>query len=115
MAVRAHERLDHRLSEFVFRVEDVIRDGEAARDRASVVHGLGRATAPESAHGIVRFLPRPHPQRDPDDVVALLDEQCRRHGRVDAAAHPDDDPLRHTAQYRAPSNPATRSRSSALV
>ena len=35
-------------------------------------------------------LPFPHAQRDALDVIALLDEQRRRHRTIDAAAHGDD-------------------------
>ncbi len=45
--VLAREVLDHRLIELALGVEQVVRDAEAARHLARVVHALGGAAAPE--------------------------------------------------------------------
>jgi len=91
----AGEWLDDRARELAFGVEEVVRDAEAARDRACVGDRLGRAAAAELARGLFRFVPRPDPERDPDDIVALLDQQRGCDRRVDPAAHSHDDAHGH--------------------
>ena len=82
------EAVDHRLPETGLVVEDVVRDAERLGDPARVVDVLaGAAGALAMGRGAVVV----ELERDADDVVALLREERRDHGRVDAARHRDDD------------------------
>src|SRR5690606_37471975 len=82
-AVRADEGIDHPLAERGALVEDVVGDAEVLTGAPRVVPILGRAAAPH----LVLPLRVPEVQRDPDQIEALLGEQRRRDGGVDAAAH----------------------------
>jgi len=82
------EAVDHRLLEARFVVEHVVRNADMRRDRTRIMHvaaGAARSLAVYRGAVIVEL------QRHADDVVALLLEEGRRHRRVDAARHRDDD------------------------
>jgi len=104
--VLAGEVRDHGLVELPLTVEEVVRDAEPARHLAGVVHGLRRAAAAELAGRFLRLPPRPDPQRDPDHLATLLEEQRCRDRRVHPAAHSDDDPLAHARQPVSDSTPS---------
>ena len=55
----------------------------------------GEQQRPEARRRVLRLAPGPDAQGDADHVEALLDEQRGGDGRVDAAAHADDEPLCH--------------------
>jgi hypothetical protein len=84
--VVGHEALDHVPLERFFEIEHVVRDPEQRRARARIVEIL-RAAA---GFGRRRFRGRVHFHRHADDVVALLAQQSRCHGRIDATAHSRD-------------------------
>ena len=79
---------DHRVLEAALVVEHVMRDADPVGDVARVVDVLARTAGP--------LLLRRRPvvvelQRDADHVVAGFLEQGRRHRRIHAARHRDDD------------------------
>ena len=65
-----------------------MRDAELVGDRLRVADGVERAAGPV---GDVAAVAK-EPERGADDVVALLDEEGRRHGAVDAARHGHENP-----------------------
>jgi hypothetical protein len=75
LRIRAGEGLDHDPIELALRVQQVVRDAEPPRDRPGIRDGLGRAAAAELPGGLFRLAPWPHPERDPDHLGALLDEE----------------------------------------
>src|SRR5262249_11430411 len=82
------EAVDHRLLEAALVVEHVVRNADVGGDAARVVDvaaGAAGALAVGCLAVVVEL------QGDADDVVALGLEQRRRHRRVDAARHGDDD------------------------
>ena len=84
------EILDDVLLEFRRLVNEVIWDVELVTNRAGVGDGL-RAAA--FVLGAVHAILRPEFQCDADDLVALLQQQCRRGGGVHSPAHATDDAL----------------------
>ena len=92
--VRRQERLDHARLELALEVHDVERDAEARRNPPRVVRGIERAAAAAELRVAVGGVVEAHP--DPDDLLALLVEQRRGDGRVDAARHGDQH-ARHQA------------------
>ncbi len=82
------EAVDHRLLEAALVVEHVMRNADPVGDRARVVDVLAGAAG---ALAVGRRAVVVELQRDADHVVALGLEQRRRHRRIDAARHRDDD------------------------
>ena len=82
------EAVDHRRLEAALVVEHVMRNADPVRHRAGVVDVLAGAAG---ALAMGRRAMVVELQGDADDVIALGLEQRRRHRRVDAAGHGDDD------------------------
>src|ERR1035437_8062435 len=82
--------LDDVFLEFRRLVNEVVGDAEFVADRAGVGDGL-RAAA--FVLGAVHAILRPELERDADDLITLLQQQCRRGGGVHSPAHTDDDAL----------------------
>src|SRR5580658_2554347 len=82
------ETVDHRFLETVLVVEDVMRNADARGHRAGVMDVAPGAagTLAVSRRAMVVEL-----QRDADDVVTGLRQQCRGDRRIDAARHGDND------------------------
>ena len=88
--VRRQERLDDAGIELPLEIQHVERDPELGRDAPGVVGRVERAAALLELRVRVGDVVEAHP--DPDDLVALFAEECRRDGRVDPARHRDEDP-----------------------
>jgi hypothetical protein len=56
---------------------------------------LRRTTAPEPIRRVISLVPRPDPERDPYDVITLLDEERGGDRGVNSATHSDDDSIHH--------------------
>ena len=101
--VLAHEVGDHVLAELRLEVDDVVRDADGGGDPARVVEIVdGAAGAERALPGLGDLAVVVELHRHTDDVVTLLGEQGRGHGRIHAAGHRYDD-----AHYL---NRATRTR-----
>ena len=94
VGVLVDELIHDELPEGTLQVECVVRNTEPLRDAAGVANVLDGAAL--AAAGVVLGTGLgPQTHRDPDHVVALLDQQ-RGGGRgVDSAAHADHDSLSH--------------------
>ena len=86
--VFAGEIIDDQPLELARLVDDIVRDAERMRHAARVRDGLRPATLVLRARDAVL---RPDLHRHADHVVALLLQQQRRDGGVDAAAHAEQD------------------------
>jgi hypothetical protein len=87
-AVFAGEIIDDHLLELVRLVDDVVGNAERVRDAARVGDGLRAAAFVLRARDAIL---RPDLHGHADDVVALLLEQVGGDGRIDAAAHAEQD------------------------
>ena len=72
--ILADEIVDHVVTESCLEIDDVVRNAELLADAARVVDGIERAA--RAIGNVVAVTEQLH--RCTDDVVALLDEQCRR-------------------------------------
>jgi len=85
--LRRERVLDVR-AERVAQVEHEVREAEAQRHGAGVVHVVERAAAHLLARlGAGGLVVGPRLHRDADDLVPFLVQQHRRHRRIDAAGH----------------------------
>ena len=87
-AVFGGEVVDHRFLEIERFVDDIMRDAEGVGDGAGIGDRRGAAAG---VFGLRDAILKPDLHRHADDIVALLFEQVSRDGRIDAAAHADDD------------------------
>src|SRR5262249_31101930 len=76
------ESLHHRSLEALLVVEHVVGDAETVGHAAGVVDVLAGTAAAAAPYRLAMIIEL---ERDTDDVVALLLEQRRSHGRIDAA------------------------------
>src|SRR5437763_1091585 len=89
------EAIDHRLLEAGLVIEHVVRDADAFGHLAGIVDVLPGAAG---AFAVGRRAMVVKLEGDADDVVAFRLEQRRRHRRIDAARHGNDDArVRRTA------------------
>ena len=84
-----NEIVDHFLAEFLFEIQDVMRDADLLRHPAGIGQIVERTAGAEAFIGIPAVIPQL--ERNADEVVALLLEQSRGDGAVHPAAHGDDD------------------------
>lgn len=84
------EVVDHVLGESVSEVPYVEGDVEDVGDAPGITGVLLRATAPRA--GAQRARRGRQREVDTDDVVAGVDHPRRRHRRIDAATHRDQNP-----------------------
>src|SRR5262249_43765757 len=87
----------HLLVKFFVHAQEIVWDAEGARDLPRVLDRLGAAAAAESLRRLLELRPRPDAHGHTDNVAPLVDQQGCGDGRVDSAAHPDDDAIRHLA------------------
>ena len=87
-AIFAGEIIDHHLLELVRLIDHVMGNAERMRDAAGIGHGLGAATFVLRAGDAIL---RPDLHGHTDHVVPLFLEQVSRDGRIDAAAHAEQD------------------------
>ena len=92
--VAGHPRLDDAGAELRAQVEREVRHPHPVRERARDPHGVRRAARGLGVVGLVG----PQLERDRDRLAA---GPQRRDGRVDAAAHRDERPLRRERHRRA--------------
>src|SRR5947207_6022990 len=91
--VFVHEVVDHVVAERALEIQHVVRDAELLAHAPRVVDRVERAA--RTVGDVLAIAEELH--RRADDVVALLDEQRCRDGRVHAAGHRDENALLHTA------------------
>ena len=106
--VRAEERREHAGLELALQVHHVERDAELARDPAGVLRGVERAAALLELRDGIGDVVQAHPHAD--DVVALLGEQRRGDGRIDAAGHRDEGAGHEAASEASAGTPFTTPR-----
>ena len=82
------EVVDHGRLEAGFEIEDVVRDAKPIGDGARILDVAAGTACALAAGGRAVVVEL---ERDADDLVAGLGEQCRGHRAVDAARHGDDD------------------------
>src|SRR5689334_7235395 len=89
--VLVDEVIDDVTAERALQVEHVVRYTELLADASRVIDRVKGAT--RSIRDVVTVAEQLH--RRADDIVALLDEQCRGDGRIDPAGHRHQHPLSH--------------------
>ena len=82
--------VDDVLLKFRRLVDQVIRNAQLVADGARIGDGLRAAAL---VLGTVHAVLRPELERDADNIVALLQQQCRRGGGVHSPAHAADHAL----------------------
>src|SRR5262249_11822539 len=85
--VLADEVRDDLRIELPLEIQNVVRDADCRRNAPRVVQVVERAAAAERRLAVALVVQL---HRQTDDVVALLGEQRRSHGRIDSTRHRDD-------------------------
>ena len=88
------ELIDDELAEWALQIQRVVRNAQSLGNAAGVADVLNGA-ALTTAGVVLGLRLGPEAHGDPDDLIALLDQECCRDGRIHAAAHADDDALSH--------------------
>ena len=86
--VLAHEVRDHLLGELPLEIDDVVGDADAPGHTPGVVQVVDRAAGAEADFSLALVVQL---HRQTDHLVALLREERRSDGGVDAAGHGYDD------------------------
>ena len=91
--IALHERIDDRVAESAFIIQDVMRDAKRFAHAARVVDVLTGATGPGAPSGFPAVIEL---ERDADDIIAFAGQDAGHDRGIHAARHGND----HTGVFR---------------